>query len=214
MDLVKIENGEVYADSFKVSAVFGKKHFNVIRDIEILISSMKAFNNEDQILKASEGVFKIEDTPMEGISNFGYTQKTVEISKYFLESNYINQQNNQRYKMYNMTQDGFSLLVMGFTGQKALEWKLKYIDAFNSMRKSLNQVKELDILNSKEWQLIKGSASSLSHIEKEIKNKLKNIEKIIRSIEEDRLHIQIFSDQALKMTRNAENGELRSKDIY
>ena len=30
-----------------------------------------------------------------------------------------------------MTRDGFSLLVMGFTGSKALEWKLKYIEAFN-----------------------------------------------------------------------------------
>ena len=30
---------------------------------------------------------------------------------------------------------GFSLLVMGFTGKKALEWKLKYIKAFNQMEK-------------------------------------------------------------------------------
>ena len=29
-----------------------------------------------------------------------------------------------------MNRDGFSLLVMGFTGKKALEWKLKYIKAF------------------------------------------------------------------------------------
>lgn len=34
---------------------------------------------------------------------------------------------------YLMDRDGFSLLVMGFTGKKALEWKLKYIDAFNKM---------------------------------------------------------------------------------
>jgi hypothetical protein len=32
-----------------------------------------------------------------------------------------------------MNRDGFSLLVMGFTGKKALEWKLKYIEAFNKM---------------------------------------------------------------------------------
>ena len=31
------------------------------------------------------------------------------------------------YKEYLMNRDGFSLLVMGFTGKKALEWKLKYI---------------------------------------------------------------------------------------
>lgn len=38
---------------------------------------------------------------------------------------------------YFMDRDGFSLLVMGFTGKKALEWKLKYIDAFNKMEEKL-----------------------------------------------------------------------------
>lgn len=41
------------------------------------------------------------------------------------------------YPMYLMNRDGFSLLVMGFTGKAALEWKLKYIAAFNAMEKQL-----------------------------------------------------------------------------
>ncbi|MBQ1571391.1 MAG: Rha family transcriptional regulator [Clostridiales bacterium] len=41
--------------------------------------------------------------------------------------------NGQFHRIYLMNRDGFSLLVMGFTGKKALEWKLKYIDAFNKM---------------------------------------------------------------------------------
>lgn len=41
------------------------------------------------------------------------------------------------YKEYFLTRDGFSLLVMGFTGVKALGWKLKYIDAFNKMENKL-----------------------------------------------------------------------------
>lgn len=36
-----------------------------------------------------------------------------------------------------MNRDGFSLLAMGFNGKKALEWKLKYIEAFNAMEKIL-----------------------------------------------------------------------------
>lgn len=40
-------------------------------------------------------------------------------------------------KAYLMNCDGFSLLVMGFTGAKALEWKLKYINAFNAMEKAI-----------------------------------------------------------------------------
>lgn len=40
--------------------------------------------------------------------------------------------------MYLMNRDGFSLLVMGFTGKEALDWKLKYIEAFNAMEKRIN----------------------------------------------------------------------------
>ena len=40
-------------------------------------------------------------------------------------------------KTYYMNRDGFSLLVMGFTGAEAIEWKLKYIEAFNAMEKKL-----------------------------------------------------------------------------
>ena len=43
---------------------------------------------------------------------------------------------------YTLTRDAFSLLVMGFTGEKALQWKLKYIEAFNSMEREL-QAKRL-----------------------------------------------------------------------
>lgn len=49
----------------------------------------------------------------------------------------------KQYPMYLMNRDGFSLLVMGFTGKAALEWKLKYIAAFNQMEKKLAQRPQL-----------------------------------------------------------------------
>lgn len=42
-------------------------------------------------------------------------------------------------KIYLMNRDGFSLLAMGFTGLKALQWKLKYIEAFNEMEDKLKK---------------------------------------------------------------------------
>ena len=45
----------------------------------------------------------------------------------------------KQYPMYLMNRDGFSLLVMGFTRTKALEWKLKYIEAFNAMERKLKE---------------------------------------------------------------------------
>jgi len=64
----------------------------------------------------------------------GCAEKSADL---FIETKYQQVQNKQWYKCYDITRDGFSLLVMGFTGKKALEWKLKYIEAFNSMEKQL-----------------------------------------------------------------------------
>lgn len=41
--------------------------------------------------------------------------------------------------MYLMNRDGFTFLVMGFTGKKANEWKWNYIHAFNTMESILRE---------------------------------------------------------------------------
>lgn len=41
---------------------------------------------------------------------------------------------------YKITRDAFSLLVMGFTGQKAYKWKIEFIKAFNEMEKRLRNI--------------------------------------------------------------------------
>lgn len=68
----------------------------------------------------------------------------------FHESTFENR--GKQYPMYLMNRDGFSLLVMGFTGKAALEWKLKYIAAFNEMEKRLAQ-KQQDALEGLSPQL-------------------------------------------------------------
>lgn len=59
--------------------------------------------------------------------------------KFFKEVSYIYK--GRRLPEYIMTRDGFSLLAMGFTGRKALQWKLKYIEAFNRMEETLKHPK-------------------------------------------------------------------------
>ncbi|MDW1149993.1 Rha family transcriptional regulator [Mannheimia haemolytica] len=54
----------------------------------------------------------------------------------FKESYYFNEQNKKQ-PMYLMTQDGFTLLLMGFTGKKAMQFKESYISVFNAMRKQI-----------------------------------------------------------------------------
>lgn len=50
------------------------------------------------------------------------------------ETTYVNEQNGQSYPMFIMTEEGFTLLAMGFTGKKAMAFKLEYIKAFKKMR--------------------------------------------------------------------------------
>jgi len=50
----------------------------------------------------------------------------------------------KKYPEYLMNRDGFSLLVMGFTGAEALSWKIKYIDAFNQMERFILQKQTAD----------------------------------------------------------------------
>lgn len=59
-------------------------------------------------------------------------------ANFFAEATYDNR--GKQYPMYYMNRDGFTLLAMGFTGKKALQFKIKYIQAFNSMEATLKRL--------------------------------------------------------------------------
>ena len=60
----------------------------------------------------------------------------------FQPSYYLNEQNKRQPK-FNMTQDGFTFLVMGFRGKKAAEFKEAYIKQFNEMREWISKREHL-----------------------------------------------------------------------
>lgn len=107
--LVTSYNGVLVADSLEVADRFGKRHADVLRSIEELRNQIEPLE---------------EELP---------TQNCV---RYFIQSSYLDKQQKNR-KKYLLTRDGFSLLVMGFTGPAALHWKLLYIEAFNKMEEAL-----------------------------------------------------------------------------
>ena len=96
-----------------------------------------------------------------GISRNGETH-----SEYFIESSYVNKQNGQCYPEYLCTRDGFSLLVMGFTGKKALEWKLKYIQAFNRMESIIRERQSSEwLITRKQGKLVRrGETDTISQL--------------------------------------------------
>lgn len=67
----------------------------------------------------------------------------------FYQENTYKAGTGKSYPEYLMNRDGFSLLVMGFTGKDALHWKMKYIAAFNEMEAKLNG-KPISLLKEKE----------------------------------------------------------------
>lgn len=88
---------------------------------EVFTTSILVADNfhkrHDRVLRAIENL--IIDLPKNGVVKF-------------IKSDYKDAKGELR-KMYLLNRDAFSLLVMGFTGKAALDWKLKYIEAFNSM---------------------------------------------------------------------------------
>lgn len=61
----------------------------------------------------------IKNQPAFGAANFGTTTYTTD--------------QNKQHKCYTMTRDGFCMIAMSLTGREAEEWKIKYINAFNTM---------------------------------------------------------------------------------
>lgn len=50
-------------------------------------------------------------------------------------------------QVYDMTRDGFTFLVMGFTGKEAAAWKERYIEAFNKMESTIRNA-SLDVMDA------------------------------------------------------------------
>ena len=73
---------------------------------------------------------------MESIRNIESNISTAEFSALFFLDSY-KASNGKLNPMYLMTRDGFTLLVMGYTGEKAMRFKLAYIKQFNAMEKAL-----------------------------------------------------------------------------
>lgn len=76
----------------------------------------------------------------EAIKKLLTTAENSTVHQMFSESTYLNEQNKEQ-PMFIMNQDGFTLLAMGFNGKKAMEFKLKYIEAFNKMKKEIESSK-------------------------------------------------------------------------
>ena len=125
----------------------------------------KSFGKEhkhvlDSIRKLIEGCAEISADPM------------------FEETTYVNEQNGQAYPMYLMNRNGFTLLVMDFKGKRAMQFKLEYIKAFNSMEEHIKASQkpksQLEILQMSINQLVE-QEHRLSSVERDVAETKKEI---------------------------------------
>lgn len=76
--------------------------------------------------KSHKDVLRAYDRLISDISDQDFTGRNFALSSYKDPSG-------RSLRSIDMTRDGFSLLAMGFTGQEAAKWKIKYIAAFNQL---------------------------------------------------------------------------------
>lgn len=104
-------------------------------------------------------------------------------TKFFHETTH--EYRGQQFPEYLMNRDGFSLLVMGFTGKEALTWKLKYIEAFNAMEKKLKELSAPqtldDTLNADVLFLIASKWKADSDKRKELEVRVAELEAQIKT---------------------------------
>ena len=105
----------------------------------MLVEVMKIKKQEVTVvssLDVAETFGKRHDHVIESVRNIEKDLSTTEFSGLFFESKY-KASNGKTNPMYLMNRDGFTLLVMGYTGEKAMQFKLAYIKQFNAMENLL-----------------------------------------------------------------------------
>lgn len=125
------KNDRAFCSSLQVAEVFEKSHAHVLRDIASI-----------------------------GESKSGLADNVADFFKHnFIRTSYSDAQAKKR-PMFLMTKDGFTLLVMGYTGEKAMRFKVSFIKRFNDMEAFI-----MDYLLSKDENPIFTLAVSDAHDE-------------------------------------------------
>lgn len=142
----------------------------IMKDQQAVTSSLQVaevFGKEHKV------VLKAIDELKEGVAQ--------NYANLFYEDSYIHPQNKQAYRQIIMNRDGFTLLAMGFTGKQALQFKLKYIDAFNKMEDHIRQQLDTSKL-SPELQMFNGLFQAVASQEmatKQLSTKVDSITEIV-----------------------------------
>jgi anti-repressor protein len=112
------------------------------------------------------------------------------------------------YPMYLMNRDGFSLLAMGFTGSKAMEWKLKYIQAFNAMERKLTTPESDEMILSRAVLIANKKVEQLQSTNIQLVQENAKLKPA-----SDYAHAVLMSDEKLTVKQIAQNYGMTSQKL-
>lgn len=143
-------------------------------------------------LKVAEVFFKNHRDVLRDIRNLECSEDFT--LRNFAHTSYIHPQNKQEVSYYEITKDGFSFLVMGYTGKKAAEFKEMFIEAFNKNEALLKNEefilnKAYDILNNRSNSLLVELQRKDERI-KELEDKLKVTKQLPEDIGFQKSHLE------------------------
>lgn len=143
----------------------------IMKEQQAVTSSLQIAESFDREHRA---VLKAVDDLKEGLAH--------KYADLFYEDTYTHPQNKQNYRVIYMNRDGFTLAVLGFSNTKrVLEFKLKYIEAFNEMENHIKQQLDTSQL-SPELQMFNQMFTALANQEvktKQLENKVDGISNLI-----------------------------------
>lgn len=127
----------------------------------MMLVEITGSKNEEQVVTSSRTVAekfeKRHADVLRAIANLEcspeFTQRNFALSSYKDESGKEN-------KEYLITKDGFSMLAMGFTGEKAFKFKEAYINAFNAMELELKRIYD----ERQQWIIEREKGKLVRHI--------------------------------------------------
>jgi Rha family phage regulatory protein len=117
-----------------------------MESLGITLAGLVQTNNKKPIttsLKIAEVFEKRHDNVLRDIETLNVPEEFSALN--FEGTNYTDKQGKTK-KSYEITKDGFTLLAMGYTGDKAMKFKLAYINAFNQMEELLIQQRVSKVL--------------------------------------------------------------------
>ncbi|MEY8735854.1 Rha family transcriptional regulator [Lactobacillus sp. AN1001] len=132
---VMIKDRKAITSSLNVAEVFNKRHDNVLR----IINRIKKDWNE--VIKSKTLTSKMRAVNQNELTPKMSSVKT-RFKDHFKETTYITKDGRQ-VRSYDLDRFAFTMLVTGFNGKKAMEFKLAYFTRFDEMEQELTKRKTL-----------------------------------------------------------------------